>query len=172
MSYVGEPPPQASSLKLTKPEVAVEIDGLRRDGVDNYGASTELAATSHAAGKRVEEQVAAEGLSLLGAIEGEAGEQHDGNGVRHPAAQPRGRLLVSNGTHRQGVVADDSLAATQQICRRGPARRGDSRRVAQPAIERLHPAGEVIQPMRLRERFDGAKRTGAQRAGIGLCLRA
>ncbi len=66
--------------------MTVEVGRLGGEGIDNDGPCAEFVAAAHAAGERIDEQVPAKGLSLFGAIEREAGKQHDGHRVWHPAA--------------------------------------------------------------------------------------
>jgi len=66
--------------------MTVEVCCLGGEGIDDDGPSAEFVAAAHAARECVDEQVPAKGLSLFGAIEREAGKQHDGHRVWHPAA--------------------------------------------------------------------------------------
>lgn len=65
MGDVAEPPPQAAALKPVEVEVLIEGGGPLVEGIDDYGASSELPASSHAAAERVDEQMTAEVPALL-----------------------------------------------------------------------------------------------------------
>lgn len=112
---VGEPAPQAVAFKLAEPEVAIEAGGVIRRGVDDHGAGAELTTASRAPSKCIDQEVTAECCPLLGAVERQAREQHDWDRIGHPTAQSRWRVSMSDRTHGQGVVADDSLTAAQHI---------------------------------------------------------
>jgi hypothetical protein len=152
--------------------VAIEVCSFGRDGIDDDSSCPKLPATSHTASKRVHQQVAAERLSVLRAIECQTSKQHDGDRIWHPAPQPRGRALMPDSAHRQGVVADYLPIAAKHVRGGCATSESHSRRQAQPAVERLDTAVEAVKAMRIGERLYGTERTGAQRAGIGLCPRA
>jgi len=61
----------------------------------------ELAAATHTATQRIDEQVAAERPALLSAVQREPREQHHRSRIRHPAAQPRSSTRVRNRTLRR-----------------------------------------------------------------------
>lgn len=63
------------------------------------------------------------------------------------AAEP-GPALVRDGAHRQGVVADDPLAAAQHIGGGRSRCGGDRSRGPQPPIELGDPGAEPPQPCR------------------------
>lgn len=78
---------------------------------------------------------------------------------------------MTDATHGERVVADYPLSAAKNVCRGGPACRGDAGRLPQPSIEGVDPAVEVLQSVIVPERLDGTERVGAQRGGIGLWAR-
>lgn len=148
---VCQPAPEATVIEIAKAEVAVEVASLRGHGINDNGARAKLATASHTTRKCVDEQVTAERPSVLGAIQREASEQNDGHGVWHPAPQARGSSRVSYSAHRHGVVADHSLVAAEHIGRRGPRRRGDAGRLAQPQVEDVNPTVEGLEIVRIGE---------------------
>jgi hypothetical protein len=86
---------------------------------------TELASAAHRAAEGIDEQLAAKQPAMLGAIERQASQDHYGDRVGHPAAQPGRRSSVLDRAHRQRVVADHPPIATHDIGgRRAGRRRG------------------------------------------------
>ena len=66
----------------------VEPYRVLTDRVDDDGACVKLHAASHAPPECVNEQVAAERFAVRGAIERQACEQDDRDGVGHTSAEP------------------------------------------------------------------------------------
>lgn len=169
---IGQPPPEATVIEIAKAEVAVEVASVTGQAINNNGSCPKLAAASHATRECVDEQVTAERPSMLGAVQRKASEQNHGHGIWHPASQARWSSLVRDCTHRQGVVADHSLVATKHIRGRSARGSGNACRLAQPTVEHINPAVEGIEIVNIGERLYGSELAGAQRAGIGLCVRA
>jgi hypothetical protein len=133
--YVGESSPEASTIKVSKVEVAVEAGGIVRDGVYHDGSCSEFASPADAAGESVYEEVSTEGLSVLGTVERETGKEDDGNRVWHTELQPGWDSLVLDGAHRQRVVAHDSHSPTKDVCRGDAASGRNASRLVQPSVE-------------------------------------
>jgi hypothetical protein len=77
---------------------------------------------------------------------------------------------MPDGAHRQGVVADDMLAAAHHVCSGGAARRRDTCGTSQPSIQSFNAAIELLQVVPVPELLDGTEDAGAQALGIGLRL--
>lgn len=73
-------------MEIAEAEMAVEVRSRGGEGVNDDGAGAEFVAAPDAARERIYEQVPAQGLSLLGTVEREAGKQHDWNRIWHSAA--------------------------------------------------------------------------------------
>lgn len=65
--------------------------------------------------------MSAEGVSLLGAVEGETCEQDNEDRIGHAASQSGGRLFVLDGAHSQRVVANNPLSPAKDVRRSGAA---------------------------------------------------
>lgn len=102
---IAKTPPQTTLVKIMKAEVSVELCCPLVDRVDNHRSGTELAPTADAATKPIDQQVAAETLALLAAV----------NSQPHPAAHPQ-----SNTTRYLNVTA--SLTLLSNVVRNHIAR--------------------------------------------------
>jgi hypothetical protein len=80
---VAQPPPQAASFEIVEAEVPIERGSSVVDGVHDDSARPELCATSDAPAQSVDQQVATEFLALLGADEGQPGEDDNRDGIWH-----------------------------------------------------------------------------------------
>ena len=146
----------------------VEPYRVLTDRVDDDGACAKLHAASHAPPESVNEQVAAERFAVLGAIERQACEQDDRDGVGHTSAEPWRRVLMRDGTHRQRVVADHLIASAYDVRSRRPCSSCNPRRALEPLVQLSDAAVELAGSMVLAERLDRAQRLGGHRSGIGL----
>ena len=84
---VVEATPEALFVERVEVEVAVEGGGSFVDGVDDDGPGAKFGSPSDAAPQCVDEKVAAQPVSLLALIDGEAGEEHDRDRVGHAPAE-------------------------------------------------------------------------------------
>ncbi len=130
MRDIAEATPKTALVEIAEAEVRIEVAGLRGHRIDDDCPSPKLAAATHTASECIHEQVTAERPSMLGTIEREASKQHHRHRVWHPAPQSRWSPLVLDGTHREGVVADDSLVPTEHVRSRGAACASDPRGLA------------------------------------------
>jgi hypothetical protein len=89
-------------------EVAIELGCGFIDGIHDHRASTEFSSSPDGAAERVDEEVTPQMLALFAAVEGEPGQEYNGDRVGHPSAGPGWSLFVDHGAHRQRVVADDT----------------------------------------------------------------
>jgi hypothetical protein len=110
------------TVEVVKIKVSVELGGTMVDSIDDHSTCTELSPSAYTSAKSVDEKVPAEAVALLGLVDGQPGKQNDRHRIRHSVPQPRRRISVDHGAHRQRVVADYPLLSTQHIGRCGPGR--------------------------------------------------
>jgi len=144
---VAEPSPQARLVEVAKVEVPVELGCCLVDGVDDDCPGAELAPASHAPAKGIHEKVATESASLLGLIDRQSGQEHDGHRIGHPPSRPRRGTGMDDRAHRQRVVPDHLFAAAEHVGRGGAGGTGDVRRVPQPAVEICDTRFEPVDAM-------------------------
>ena len=61
----------------------VELRRTFVNGVNDDRSCTELVPSPHAPSEGVDQEVTAETLSLFGLVDGEPGQEHDGDGIGH-----------------------------------------------------------------------------------------
>jgi len=146
----------------------VELRRTFVNGVNDDRSCTELVSSPHAPSEGVDQEVTAETLSLFGLVDGEPGQEHDGDGIGHSPPESGGSAVVHHRAHRQHVVADDPVASTENVGRRGTSRAGNPSGVTQPTVEIVDAGGELVEVVGDREPLERPKRLEAHRAGIGL----
>jgi hypothetical protein len=163
---VGKTPPKAPIGEVVEVEVPIKLGGPFVDGVDDDRSGADLASSPDAPPEGVDEEVTAETPSLLGLVDGEPGQEHDGDGIGHSPPKPGGR--ADDGARRQRVVADDPVASAEHIGRRGTGRAGDPSGVTQPAVEVVDAGDELVKVVGNGKPFDRPECPWAHRDGIGL----
>lgn len=99
-----------------EPEALVEPDGIVVLRVDQNGPRPDDAGGINRASEGVVEKVAAHALSLHGRIDGQSGDQSDGNRMAGEAlTYPTGSLFPCDGSIRDGVDANDAARTGSHV---------------------------------------------------------
>lgn len=123
--------------------VTVKGGGSIIDGVDYYGASSEVAGAGDGADECVGQQVGAEAKALFRTIQRQPGQKEHWDRIGLTSAQSRWRTLVFDAGHGQGVVADDPPPSTQNPGRCASGRPSDLGSAPQPFVEFEDSAVEI-----------------------------
>ena len=78
----------------------IELGGTLINGVNDDRSGTELVSSPHAPPEGIDEEMTAETLPLLGPIDGEPGQEHDGDRIGHSSPKAGWRAGVEHRTHR------------------------------------------------------------------------
>lgn len=149
--------------------MGVEVDGTVVDGIDDDCSGSVVAGAGNRSNERVEEQVSANPVALLGLVKGKPGQQENGDRIGLAAPRARRHGAVVDAAHRQRVVADNPFPATDHPGCRSARGRGDCRGVLQPVVKLTDPASEGLEiVVGGVEQFEWAKRRLPQEPGIWL----
>lgn len=101
----------------------------------------------------VQEQGAAEAMSLIGTVHSEAGKDHNRNRIGHVPPEAPGRRGNHDGARRKRVEGDDPPVGAYHKRAGRPARLIGERAAPQPVVEREGAGVERVDTMVIGERF-------------------